>query len=115
ITGYSYIDAQYKEHTSFVYGSAPLNTPKHTFNTYLNYFFRGNLEGLSIGGGAYYTGERPINDWSSGAVTHEGIVPNQKPFNVDAYTLVNLQAGYRFNENWGLRLLANNIFNTIGY
>src|SRR5690606_804504 len=23
ITGYSYIDAQYKEHTSFVYGSAP--------------------------------------------------------------------------------------------
>src|SRR5690606_15522977 len=52
ITGYSLIDAQYKEHTSYVYGSAPLNTPKHTFNAYANYFFRGGLEGLSLGGGA---------------------------------------------------------------
>ncbi|MDT0642262.1 TonB-dependent receptor [Zunongwangia sp. F363] len=115
ITGYSYIDAQYKEHTSYVYGSAPLNTPKHTFNAYANYSFRGSLEGLSLGGGAYYTGERPINDWSAGPVTHEGIVPNQKPFNVEAYTLVNFQAGYQFNEHWRLRLLANNVFDEIGY
>ena len=116
ITGYSYIDAQYKEHTSFVYGSAPLNTPKHTFNAYANYsFLYGYLKNLSLGGGAYYTGERPINDWSSGAVTHEGIVPDQKPFNVDAYTLVNLQAAYRINPHWNVRLLANNLFNEIGY
>src|SRR5690606_31356088 len=32
IAGYSYIDAQFNEQNSFVYGSAPLNTPKHTFN-----------------------------------------------------------------------------------
>lgn len=115
IAGYSYIDAQYKEHTAFVSGSAPLNTPKHTANLYGNYQFRGALEGFSIGAGAYYTGERPINDWSSGAVTHEGIVPGQKPFNVDAYTLVNLQAGYRINNHWNLRFLLNNVFNEIGY
>ena len=115
VTGYSYIDAQYKEHTSYVYGSAPLNTPKHTFNVYANYHFLGNLTGLSLGGGAYYTGKRPINDWSSGPVTHEGIVPNQEPFNVEAYTLVNLQAGYEFNSNWNVRLLVNNLFNEIGY
>lgn len=116
ITGYAYIDAKYKEHTSYVYNSAPLNTPKHTFNAYINYNFpEGSLQNLSLGGGAYYTGERPINDWSAGAVTHEGIVPNQKPFNVAAYTLVNLQAGYRITPNWNARLLANNIFNEIGY
>lgn len=115
ITGYSFIDAQYLEHTSFVYGSAPLNTPKHTFNAYANYLFRGGLEGLSLGAGAYYTGERPINDWSSGAVTHQGIVPNQEPFFVDAYTLVNVQAGYKFNNHWSARVIANNILNTIGY
>lgn len=116
ITGYSYIDAKYKEHTSYVYNSAPLNTPKHTFNAYINYTFEaGALENLSLGGGAYYTGERPINDWSAGAVTHQGIVPNQKPFNVDAYTLVNLQAAYRITQNWNVRLLANNIFDEIGY
>ncbi|MDO6517958.1 TonB-dependent receptor [Zobellia uliginosa] len=115
ITGYSYIDAQYKEHTSYVYGSAPLNTPKHTFNVYGNYAFRNGLKGLSLGAGAYYTGERPINDWSAGAVTHEGIVPNQKPFDVEAYTLVNAQVAYRINENWGVRVLMNNIFDEIGY
>ncbi|MCQ0111462.1 TonB-dependent receptor [Zhouia amylolytica] len=115
ITGYSYIDAQYKEHTSFVYGSAPLNTPKHTFNAYANYLFKGSLEGLSIGAGAYYTGERPINDWSAGAITHEGIVPGQKPFNVASYTLVNAQIAYQIDQHWNVRLLANNLFNEIGY
>ena len=116
IGGYAYIDAQYKEHTSYVYGSAPLNTPKHTFNAYANYSFRNPiLEGLSIGAGAYFTGERPINDWSSGPVTHQGIVPNQKPFNVEAYTLVNFQAEYRFDKNWSLQFLLNNVFDKIGY
>ena len=78
-------------------------------------FTDGPLERLSLGGGAYYTGERPINDWSAGAVTHEGIVPGQKPFNVNAYTLVNLQAAYQINANWNVRLLANNIFDEVGY
>lgn len=115
IGGYAYIDAQYKEHTSYVYGSAPLNTPKHTFNVYANYSFRNYLQGLSIGAGAYYTGERPINDWSSGPVTHQGIVPNQKPFNVDSYTLVNFQAEYKFDQNWSVQFLLNNVFDTVGY
>lgn len=115
IAGYAYIDAQYKDHTSYVYGSAPLNTPKHTFNAYANYSFRSFLPHLSVGAGVYFTGERPINDWSSGPVTHEGIVPNQKPFNVDAYTLVNFQAEYRFDQNWSLQFLVNNVFDKIGY
>ncbi len=115
IGGYAYIDAQYKEHTSYVYGSAPLNTPKHTFNAYANYSFRNFLSGLSLGAGVYFTGERPINDWSSGAVTHQGIVPNQKPFDVDSYTLVNFQAEYQFDQNWSVQFLLNNVFDTIGY
>lgn len=115
IAGYAYIDAQYKDHTSFVYGSAPLNTPKHTFNFYANYGFKHALEGFNIGAGVYYTGDRPINDWSSGAITHEGIVPNQKPFDVKAYTEVNAQIGYHVNENWNLRFIANNIFDNVGY
>lgn len=115
IAGYAFTDAQYKEHTSYVYGSAPLNTPKHTFNVYGNYSFNGMLEGLSFGGGAYYTGKRPINDWSSGPVTHEGIVPHLKPFDVDAYMMVNLQASYRLNDQWSVQFLLNNLFDTIGY
>lgn len=115
IAGYSYIDAQYKDHTSYVYGSAPLNTPNHTFNAYANYWFKHYLKGFSMGAGVYYTGERPINDWSKGPVTHEGMVPGQKPFDVEAYTLVNFQASYRINDHWNVQLLINNIFDTIGY
>lgn len=115
IGGYSYIDAKYLDHTAYVYGSAPLNTPKHTFNAYINYYFKKKLEGLTAGGGVYYTGKRPINDWSSGAVTHQGIVPNQKPFDVAAYAIVNIQLGYEINDHWQVRLLANNVLNEIGY
>src|SRR5690554_919896 len=116
IAGYSYIDAQYKEHTSYVRGSAPLNTPKHTANGYINYRFKDRIfNGLSVGVGAYYIGKRPINDWSSGAVVHEGMVPGQKPFDVDAYTEVNAQIAYRLKKNWAFRFMANNILNEIGY
>lgn len=115
VAGYSYIDAQYKDHTSFVYGSSPLNTPSHTANLFLNYSFKNRLKGLSLGGGVYYTGERPVNDWSAGAVSHEGIVPNQEPFDIEAFTQVNLQASYVFNQNWSARLLINNLFDEIGY
>lgn len=115
IGGYSYIDAQYKDHTSFVYGSAPLNTPNHTFNAYANYWFKHYLKGLSMGAGVYYTGKRPINDWSKGPVTHQGIVPGQEPFDVKAYTQVNFQTSYRFDDNWSLQFVVNNVFNSIGY
>lgn len=115
IVGYSYIDAKYLDHTSYVYGSAPLNTPNHTFNGYVNYWFKHYLKGLSMGAGFYYTGERPINDWSKGPITHEGMVPGEKPFNVDAYTLVNFQTSYRFDDHWSIQFTINNIFNTVGY
>lgn len=114
VAGYAYIDAQYKEHVAFYPGSAPLNTPKHTANGWVNYMFDfGAIKGLSIGAGAYYIGERPINDWAQ-TVTHEGIVPGQKPFMIDAYTTLNAQLGYSY-KNYGIRLLANNILNKVGY
>ncbi|AWG24655.1 TonB-dependent receptor [Flavobacterium kingsejongi] len=116
ITGYSYIDAKYKEHTSYVYNSSPLNTPKHTFNAWANYTFVNNdLEGLSLAAGVYYIGDRPMNDWSSGPVTHEGIIPGQKPFDMKAYTVVNFQAGYAINRHWDVRVLVNNVFDEMGY
>lgn len=114
VTGYAYIDAQYKEHVSYYEGSAPLNTPKHTANAWANYTFNdGILKGINLGAGTYYISERPVNDWAN-AVTHEGIVPNQKPFDIKAYTVVNAQIGYNVNKV-GVRLLFNNIFDAIGY
>ncbi|WP_224999582.1 TonB-dependent receptor [Cesiribacter sp. SM1] len=115
VAGYSYIDAQYKEHTTYVEGSAPLNTPKHTANLWANYTIKTSLfRGVTLGAGAYYIGERPINDWTKEQVEYHGITPGLKPFNVKAYTLVNASVAYQIKDI-SVRLLFNNIFDEVGY
>jgi iron complex outermembrane receptor protein len=116
VTGYSYIDAKYKEHTTFVPGSAPNNTPKHTFNAWANYTVsEGFARGLNVGVGAYYLGERPFNDWTQDGVQYHAIEPDTAPWFNKAYTIVNAQLGYEFQKHWGVRLLFNNILDEVGY
>jgi iron complex outermembrane receptor protein len=116
VTGYAYINAQFKDHTTFVPGSAPNNTPKHTFNAYANYTFNSSkLKGLNIGAGVYYLGERPYNDWTQEGVQYHAIDPNTAPWFNKAYTLVNVQVGYPVTKNLSLRALINNIFDNVGY
>ncbi|MCX2741240.1 TonB-dependent receptor [Pontibacter anaerobius] len=116
VTGYAYIDAQYKDHTTFVPGSAPNNTPKHTFNAYANYTIStGLLQDLNLGAGAYYLGKRPYNDWTIEGVQYHNIEPNTAPWHNKAYTIVNAQLGYEFEKHWGVRALFNNLFNEVGY
>ncbi|RIJ37398.1 TonB-dependent receptor [Pontibacter oryzae] len=116
VAGYAYIDAQYKDHTTFVPGSAPNNTPKHTFNAYANYTLQnGVLRGLNLGAGAYYLGERPYNDWTQDGVQYHDIQPDTAPWNNKAYTIVNAQVGYEFQQHWGVRALFNNVFDEVGY
>ena len=116
VTGYSYIDAQYKEHSTFVPGSAPNNTPKHTYNAWANYsLLEGALKGLNVGVGVYYLGERPYNDWTLPGVQYHAIDPNTAPWYNKAYTTVNAQLGYEFQQHWGVRVLFNNILDEVGY
>lgn len=114
IAGYSYLDARYKDHNSYYFNSSPLNTPKHTANLWVNYAFTDGLDGLSVGAGAYYLGKRPHNVWSRN-YTHTGVEPGVKPFDLEAYTTVNLQVSYKFNENLSLDVFGNNIFDELGY
>ncbi|MHC2990613.1 hypothetical protein OB13_03075 [Pontibacter sp. HJ8] len=116
IAGYALIDAKYKEHTTFVRNSSPLNTPDQTANFWANYSVRyGALKGLSLGGGVYYVGSRPNNDWTNAGVSYHEITPNQKPWYMKPYTTVNLQASYQATEHLGIRLLFNNILDEVGY
>ncbi|APD07008.1 ferrichrome-iron receptor [Flavobacteriaceae bacterium UJ101] len=115
IAGYSFLDAKYKEHTYYYYNSAPLNTPKHTANFWTRYTFnRDFLNGLSLGAGIYYLGERPSNVYAK-EYTHTGVVPGAKPFDLKSYTTVNLQASYKFNKHFDVSVFANNIFDAEGY
>ncbi|SEB36405.1 iron complex outermembrane recepter protein [Tenacibaculum sp. MAR_2009_124] len=114
IGGYSYLNAKYKDHASYYYNSSPLNTPKHTANFWARYNFENYLEGLSLAAGAYYLGERPHNVWSRN-YTHTGVEPGVKPFDLKAYTTVNLQASYKFNKNFSIDVFGNNVFDALGY
>ncbi|MCJ7934419.1 MAG: TonB-dependent siderophore receptor [Chryseobacterium sp.] len=120
MTGWAYVDAQYKDSPSFVDGSAPINTPKHSANAWLNYKFNsGALNGFDIGAGIYYVGQRPVDDYKQEVVLDNGHVngtqPGEKPFNMPDYTTVDAQAGYSFQNGIGLRVFFNNIFNAVGY
>ncbi|MBV8324789.1 TonB-dependent siderophore receptor [Chryseobacterium sp.] len=120
MTGWAYVDAQYKDSPSFVSGSAPINTPKHTANAWLNYKFNaGTLNGFDIGAGIYYVGQRPVDDYKLEAIIDNGHVngtqPGEKPFNMPNYTTVDAQAGYSFKNGMGVRAFFNNIFNAVGY
>ena len=114
MAGYSYLDAQYKNSPSYVDGSAPIMTAKHTANGWVNYTFRnGILKGLNFGGGIYYVGKRPSNDH----VLRAGIIHNTdatKPLDFNAYTTINAQIGYIY-KNIGIKVFANNLGNSIGY
>ncbi|GAA4233711.1 TonB-dependent receptor [Postechiella marina] len=114
IAGYSYLDAKYKDHVSYYYNSSPLNTPKNTANLWARYRFENSLDGLSLGAGVYYLGERPHNVWSRD-YTHDGVVPGVKPFDLEAYTTVNIQSSYQFNADLSLDVFVNNLFNEVGY
>jgi len=114
IAGYSYLDAKYKNHVSYYYNSSPLNTPKHTANFWAHYSFKNSLEGLSLGAGIYYLGERPHNVWSRN-YTHTGVKPGIKPFDLKAYTTVNIQSSYQFSSKLSLDVFVNNMFNEVGY
>jgi iron complex outermembrane recepter protein len=112
--GYAYLNAHYENSPSYVNGSSPMNAPDHTGNAWLYYTFsKTALKGLSAGIGAYYVGERPVNEYSLTPDGH-GTPAGTKPFEMPAYTTVNLQLAYSFSK-FTVRVFANNIFDAIGY
>ncbi|MEG1616364.1 MAG: TonB-dependent receptor [Bacteroidales bacterium] len=114
ILGYAYLDAQYQNSPAYMEGSAPMNSPKHTANGWINYRLdRTVLKGMSFGVGAFYTGKRPVTDYTVKA-THANTQPGVKPFDMDAFTTVNAKIGYTYKQV-GMNLFFNNIFSAKGY
>lgn len=112
--GYAYLDAKYKNSPSYVNGSAPMNAPKHTANGWIHYTVdRSALKGLSIGLGTYYVGKRPVNEFSTAYDGHI-YAPGIKPFDMPAYTTVNMQLGYTKGAITA-RVFMNNLFDELGY
>lgn len=112
--GYAYLNAHYENSPSYVNGSAPMNAPDHTANGWIYYTVdKSFLKGLSVGLGTYYVGERPVNEFSLTPDGH-GTAVGVKPFEMPAYTTVNLQLAYTFDKLTA-RVFANNLFDALGY
>lgn len=114
MAGYAYLDAKYHDSPAYVNGSRPMMAAEHTANAFLNYTIRdGALRGLNFGGGVYYVGERPVNEFTQKTIIHN-TVPGVEPFMLNAYTTLNAQIGYT-NGNYGIKFFANNLNDAIGY
>lgn len=106
--GYTYTKTSYSN-TGRAAGSE-FYTPEHMLQLFTKYTFdgRGNwTDGLFVGGGvkvfsAFSNISRQVNA-NTGAVTTTTI-------NAPGYAVVDLQAGYRFNENVTASLTVNNVF-----
>lgn len=97
ITSYAYIDAEVSEDNDpEIVGSRLPGIPEHSASLWTTYEIqKGSLEGLGLGIGFNFVGER------------EGGLPNS--FRVDSYFLTNAAIFYS-RENWQLRLNFDNLF-----
>lgn len=94
-TGYAYTDARIKEGAKKGFHSQ--YTPKHLFNTWLDYEFKEYLKGLNIGLGANYVG-------ASYADTDDTYITS-------GYFLLDGMISYKWNNKIRLGFNLNNILN----
>ena len=97
IASYAYIDSEITEDNNpDLIGSRFPNIPENSASLWTTYEIQqGDLEGLGLGIGLNYVGER------------QGGLPNS--FEVDSYFLTNAALFYN-RQNWQLRLNFNNLF-----
>lgn len=94
---YAYIDAKVTEDNRIKIGNRLAGVPKHSASLWSTYKIQsGNLNGLGLGVGLNWFGER------------QGDLQNS--FQLDSYLLTNAAIFYERN-NWEYRLNFNNIFN----
>ncbi|MDR7375734.1 iron complex outermembrane receptor protein [Rhodoferax ferrireducens] len=60
-TSAQWLDAEFRNINASYNGKSPENTAKQTGSVFLSYALA-SVPGLSVNGGAYYTGRRPVND-----------------------------------------------------
>nr|WP_240511572.1 TonB-dependent siderophore receptor [Novosphingobium panipatense] len=109
--GYSYTRTKYLEDANATFEGLPLVPiiPKHSVKLFTNYKApAGPLAGLSLGGGltwfsSTYGGNPAVYNAAGGVVTRSSIVRQ------GGYAVVDLRAGYEFDEKISLSVNVNNV------
>ncbi|WP_206513864.1 TonB-dependent receptor [Pseudoflavitalea rhizosphaerae] len=107
VLGYAYNDSKFLESDEGVKGRRPdVSGSPHTFNSWVNYTFSGNLKGFGIGGGVRYQSDNMIVNSVENGV-----------FTLPEFTLVDASVYYD-QAKWRFGLKCNNLTNQeyyIGY
>ncbi|APO82423.1 TonB-dependent siderophore receptor [Pseudomonas putida] len=99
IGGYAYVDAEVTRDNRLPSGTRLANIPRNSFSLLNTYEFQDGLaKGLGLGVGVKYVDDR---NGQTEAVT----------YNMDQYTVVDLLAFYKVNDNIRLNLDLKNLFN----
>lgn len=99
IGGYAYVDAEVTKDNRLPTGTRLANIPRNSYSLLNTYEFQDGLaKGLGLGVGVKYVDDR---NGQTEAVT----------YNMDQYTVVDLLAFYKVNDNIRLNLDLKNLFN----
>lgn len=106
--GYTYTDTEYKNTTRAA--GSEYYTPEHMVQLFTKYTFEdtGNwTDGFFVGGGVkLFSSFKNVSRTAAGGAT---------TINAPGYGVVDLQAGYKFNEHVTASLTVNNVFNKTYY
>jgi iron complex outermembrane receptor protein len=119
--GYSYNDMRYTKTSglngSFIEGDRLVRTPANTAN--LSFFYTlpsGILKGVSFGAIGNYIGKR-VGGWNNQIVvnsTTSAITINDREIPLNAYTTIDLSAGYNWKQ-FSILCKLSNVTNTLNY
>jgi outer membrane receptor for ferric coprogen and ferric-rhodotorulic acid len=103
MAGYTYTDTQFKNTTRAA--GSEFYTPEHMIQLFTKYTFDGSgtwTDGIFVGGGVkLFSSFKNISRTAAGGAT---------TIEAPGYGVVDLQAGYKFNENLTASLSVNNVF-----
>ncbi|MEA5458100.1 TonB-dependent receptor [Arcicella sp. LKC2W] len=111
MAGYSYNETRYTKSNIYIINSLLRYNPNHTANASVYYTFSGTkLKGLNLGLTAMYFGERVAGRSTRLTVANDvyKLIP------VNAYTQIDLSAGYNFSK-FSVRGKVSNLLNEMSY
>ncbi|WP_164928501.1 TonB-dependent siderophore receptor [Gloeobacter violaceus] len=96
---YAYVDARFTRDNVIAPGTEVGGVPRNTLSLWSKYEFGGDLRGLSVGAGLYWSDNR----WN--------VFSTANLFQVPGYTTFDAMVAYRFDPRWKVQVNLKNLFN----
>jgi iron complex outermembrane receptor protein len=96
VASFAYTDTEITEDTNtFILGNRLAGVPEHQAAVWTSWAFEGAMDGLTVGGGVFYSSDQAATTSNS--------------FDLPAYTRVDLNAAYAFGDGYEARINIDNV------